>query len=214
MADISDQRGNRYDVSGNVEAQYVDAAQEVLRNKKNIIDLRTLQVEEEKALARAYEQLFEEVRSDTLMTTDLIRYVHSVIFGGLYEWAGRWRTVHISKPGVSWPPPDFLSQAMQEFEKDVLQHYPASSITDDQTFCEAIGHIQGEFLAIHPFREGNARTIKLVTNLFAVQTGRLPLRYDMTNEGKQVYIDAAKAALLGNYEPMATVIHAALTAAR
>jgi len=208
------QQGDRYEVSGNVEAQYVDGAEEVLINKKGITDLRTLQIEEEKGLARSYEQLLAEVRSDTPMTVSLLLYVHKLIFGDLYEWAGRWRTVRISKPGVSWPPPDFLHQAMKNFEPDVFQKYSAAHLTTDDIFCNAVGHIQGEFLAIHPFREGNARTIKLLTNLLAVQAGHLPLRYDMTDAGKQAYIEAAKAALLGNYEPMAVIIRAALEATR
>src|SRR5947209_8531720 len=101
-------RSDRYDTSGNAEAQYMDAAGQVLRNLKGITDLRVLQIEEEKALARAYESLLGEVRSDTPLTVALTRHVHGVIFGGLYAWAGRWRTVRISKPGASWPPPDFL----------------------------------------------------------------------------------------------------------
>lgn len=64
--------------------------------------------------------------------------------------------VRISKPGVTWPPPDFLDSAMQEFERMILQKYPARILSTDVDFCEAVGHIQGEFLAIHPFREGDA----------------------------------------------------------
>lgn len=199
-------------MSGNVEAQYVDAAETVLKNKKGITDLRTHQVEEEAALAGAYSLLLDEVRSDTLITNELICYVHKVIFGDLYEWAGRWRTVKISKEETTWPPPDFLEDAMQEFEKDVLKRYPAGDLSDDATFCSAVGHIQGEFLAIHPFREGNARTIKLVTDLLAAQTGRLPLQYDMTDTGTAKYIEAAKAAMLKNYELMTIIIGEALKA--
>ena len=44
---------DRYDVSGNTEAQYVDAAQTVLVNKKGIADLYALYLAEEEALARA-----------------------------------------------------------------------------------------------------------------------------------------------------------------
>lgn len=92
----------------------MDKEQTVLKNKKDIADLYTLQLEEEKALAKAYESLLEEVRSDTSITSELIRYVHITIFGELYEWAGQWRRVRISKPGVSWPPPDFLDEAMEK----------------------------------------------------------------------------------------------------
>jgi cell filamentation protein len=199
-------------VTGNVEAQYVDAEETVLKNKKGIADLHMLQVEEEAALAGAYSLLLDEVLSDTLFTNELICYVHKVIFGDLYEWAGRWRTVKISKEETTWSPPDFLEGAMQEFGKDVLKRYCAGDLSDDETFCGAVGHIQGEFLAIHPFREGNARTIKLVTDLLAAQTGRLPLQYDMTDVGTDQYIEAAKAAMLKDYEPMTVIIGEALRA--
>jgi hypothetical protein len=92
--------------------------------------------------------------------------------------------------------------------------YPPGVLRSDDAFAVGIGHIQGEFLAIHPFREGNARTIKLVTDLLAVQTGRLPLQYNMSDAGRTRYIDAAKAALVKNYEPMAAVIRDAVAATR
>ncbi len=207
------QNSSRYSVGGD-ENEYMDAAKTVLKNKKHIEDLHALYIEEEKALAVAYEILFEEVRSDTVITSELIRYAHLSIFGHLYEWAGRWRTVTISKPGVTWPPPDYLDEAMITFEKEVLFNYPASSLENDKNFCEAIGHIQGEFLAIHPFREGNARTIKLVTDLLALQSGRLPLAYDDSEKGRVKYIEAAKAAILQNYDPMIEFIRDSLTASQ
>ena len=200
---------SRYTIGGS-ENEYMDTEQTVLKNKKGILDLHTLYIEEEKALARAYEQLLSDVRSDTPITSELILYVHRTIFDGLYDWAGRWRTVTISKPGVTWPPPDYLDDAMRKFEREVLLVYPVSSLTTDLEFCAALGHIQGEFLAIHPFREGNARTIKLVTNLLAVQTGRLPLAFDSSKRGADLYIEAAKAAMLKDYIPMTHIMEKAL----
>ncbi len=59
----------------------------------------------------------------------------------------------ISKPGVTWPPLDYLDEAMRTLENEVLSAYPASSLRADEDFCKALGYMQGEFLAIHPFRE-------------------------------------------------------------
>lgn len=214
MAEKPHKRRDRYDVSGNVEAQYVDEAQLVLVNKRGIVDLDTLQTAEEQALARAYGQLLGEVHTDTPMSCDLLRHIHATIFGDLYDWAGRWRSVWISKPGITWPPPDFLDQSMGEFERTVLARWPVSAIGDDATFCQAIGEVQGEFLTIHPFREGNARTIKLLTDLLAVQTGRPLLAYDNSPRGADAYIEAAKAAFKRDYEPLATLIAEALVRSR
>lgn len=214
MADSKKKRPDRYDVSGNVEAQYVDPEQTVLRNKQGITELATLQAAEEVALARAYRRLLREVRTDTPLTCGLLRHIHATIFGELYEWAGRWRTVWISKPGVTWPAPDFLARNMGVFEDGVLRAYPAPVLTENIAFCAAVGQIQGEFLVIHPFREGNARTIKLATDLLAAQTGRPLLVYDQSEEGQTSYVEAAKAAFREQYGPMAEVIRQALARAQ
>lgn len=214
MAETPRPHRDRYDVSGNAEAEYVDAEQTVLVNKLGISDLETLQIAEEEALAKAYETLLREVRVDTPMTCDLLLHIHKRIFGNLYAWAGRWRSVTISKPGVTWPPPLFVPKAMEGFERTVLKRFPAKALTDDDKFCEAVAEIQGEFLVVHPFREGNARTIKLMTNLVAAQSGRPLLVYDKTDEGQEKYIVAASQAFAKNYRPMLTIIRAALAEGR
>jgi cell filamentation protein len=103
---------------------------------------------------------------------------------------------------------------MATFARDVLSRWPAQAIGDDPTFCQAVGEIQGEFLTIHPFREGNARTIKLLTDLLAVQTGRPLLAYDNSARGVDAYIEAAKQAFKRDYGPLATLIAAALARSR
>jgi len=98
--------------------------------------------------------------------------------------------------------------------KSFSERYPAVMLKDDDAFCRAAGEIQGEFLAIHPFREANARTIKLLTDLLAAQTGRPLLVYDATEPGREGYITAARAALKADYGPMVDVIRQALATAR
>jgi cell filamentation protein len=213
MNDTPLPRRDRYDVSGNVEAEYVDAAGTVLVNKPGIARLDELQQFEEEGLAKAYETLLGEVRVDTLLTCDLILHIHARIFGELYAWAGRWRTVGISKPGITWPPPQFLDENMRLFEQNVLRRRPANSCKDDDSFCKAAAEIQGEFLVVHPFREGNARTIKLLTDLLAAQTGRPLLVYDQTDSGREAYIAAAGQAFCRDYSRLETIIRQALAAA-
>jgi cell filamentation protein len=214
MGNESRQRSDRYDVSGNPEAQYVDEARTVLINKKGITDLETLQIEEEEALARAYETLLSEIHVGTPLSCALLLHLHRRVFGDLYEWAGRWRTVWIRKPGITWPAPDFLAGNMEQFERNVLGKYPAEQLGDENAFCGALGEIQGEFLVIHPFREGNARTIKLASNLLSAQTGRPLLKYDSSDSGKERYIAAAKAAFKRDYAPMTEIIRQALARAQ
>ena len=186
----------------------------MLVNKKGITDLHSLQVAEEEALALAYKRLFAEIRADTPLSCALVRHIHSRIFGDLYDWAGRWRTVNISRPGITWPPPGFIHQNMEVLQRDVLSKYPASVLSDDDAFCRAAAAIQGEFLVIHPFREGNARTIKLLTDLLAAQASRPALKYDESDAGRDAYIASASAAFKRDYRAMEQVIRRALREGR
>jgi cell filamentation protein len=214
MAKKSRHHRDRYDVSGNVEGQYVDEAQTVLVNKQGITRLEALQIAEEAALTSAYESLLDEVRTTTRMTCDLLRHIHGRIFGDLYDWAGRWRTVNISKSGITWPPPAYISENMEAFERDVLRMHPASALAEDEVFCGAAAEIHGEFLVVHPFREGNARTIKLLTDMLSLQTGRPLLIYDQSDFGREQYVAAASAAFKHDYRPMKDVLREALAESR
>jgi cell filamentation protein len=64
-----------------------------------------------------------------------------------------------------------------------------------------------ELILIHPFREGNGRTARLLADLMAMQANRPPLNYiaiDQTKnqQGFNDYILAIHAGLAGNYEPI------------
>jgi cell filamentation protein len=203
-------RGDRYDTSGNPETEYVDDQMLVLRNREGITDSESLMKREQELHAIAYELLLQETRIDTRLSCDLLKHIHSTIFLKLYEWAGRYRTVWISKPGITWPAPDFLVASMTAFESEILSKHSPELLAAEDAFCHAVAEIQGEFLVIHPFREGNARTIKLATDLLAIQTGRLPLAYDQSEQGAQAYIAAATAAFARDYALLEQVIHSAL----
>jgi len=103
---------------------------------------------------------------------------------------------------------------MQEFDQTVLRKYQTKKLIDDEAFCAAVAEIQGEFLVVHPFREGNARTIKVMTDLLAAQTERPLLVYDDSDAGREKYILAASQSFRKNYRPLVEVIRAALAEAR
>lgn len=123
-----------------------------------------------------------------------IPHIHATIFGDLYDWAGKWRTVWISKPGTTWPAPDFLEGNMEEYDRAILHRYPAAAIHDDEEFCAVAAEIQGEFLV-------------------AAQTGRPLIAYDQTEQAAVDYIEAAKAAFKRQYGPLADIIRQALARA-
>ncbi len=53
-----------------------------------------------------------------------------------------------------------------------------------------------------------------MTDLLAAQTGRPPLVYDQSEDGREAYIAAATAAFKKQYRSMEAIIRQALAAAR
>lgn len=61
-----------------------------------------------------------------------------------------------------------------------------------------------ELILIHPFREGNGRTARLLANLMAMQAKKPPLNFSSidqtkTQKGFEQYIVAIHAGFSGNY---------------
>lgn len=147
------------------------------------------------------------------ITLDLIRRVHEAMFGDLYPWAGEWRTVslHKGEGATKWPlPVTGMDSVMLAFEQEVLARTPFLSEDDDTLFAFA-AEFMGEYLALHPFREGNGRSAFILAELILLQNGLLPLdtyhrrrdeaRYFAACEDARVKKDySALAALLAEWE--------------
>ena len=150
---------DKYDVSGNIEAQFVDADEEILVNKLLITDLEELQIHEEESLAAAYEKLLNEVRVDTAMSVELIRYIHELVFGELFEWAGRWRTVVISKPGAIWPHRNSWIRRCRRLRRMSFPNTHPRRSRATKTFAERQPRFRVSFFRfIHSAKETHARS--------------------------------------------------------
>lgn len=181
--------------TGNPENTFYEGEPPVLVNKLDVRDAAEIRRHEKLALDRAYKTVLASRPPDSKqfqLTAATFKTLHAAIFSQLYEWAGRWRTVNIAKDGMKWPNAAFLEQSMQGFERDVLQTVTPHQLQSDADFCRAAAKIHGEFIAVHPFREGNGRTARLACDLLAINTGRPILRFDRSPEGVERYVHANK----------------------
>ena len=107
-----------------------------------------------KSKSKAY-ALFESgmIENIEVGTINGLKQIHAYLFGGLYDFAGKIRTVNISKGGFKFAAAEFLSQTLESIEK-----MPESSF--DEVFDKYI-----EMNIAHPFREGNGRTTKIWLDL-------------------------------------------------
>jgi cell filamentation protein len=118
--------------------------------------------------------------------------IHRHLFQDVYAWAGKIRTVRISKEGSKFCYPENIDREMRQLFPDLakqryLRHLEA------RTFAERAAHFLAELNAIHPFREGNGRTQLSFLTILADQTAH-PLKLE------RLVPSAVLAATISSFE--------------
>lgn len=177
---------------------YVDPDTGVLRNR--------LGIAEQAALDEA-EADYTAVRAATIGHLpgeyDLahLQAVHARVFGDVYGWAGELRTVGIDK-GVPFCPPEHLAS----FAHDVFRRLAAEGFLRGrgrEEFLDGLADLVGNLNALHPFREGNGRTVRLFVAQLARDAG-YELRWrDMDPEEN---VAASRASLAGDDGPLRSML--------
>jgi cell filamentation protein len=118
-----------------------------LANKLGITDEVALAHEEERISKRAALKLYREGGLDALEpgTFDALRRIHRALFGELYDFAGKIRTVNLAKGGFRFASALYLEPALKSIEE-----MPQGTV--DQIVAKYV-----EMNVAHPFREGNGR---------------------------------------------------------
>jgi len=197
-------KGGRYDVSGLVEAQYEAGSQDmVLRNLLGIIDPDEMDRMEARALVKATDILIREYDQEHQFTAADICYLHKTWLGEIYEWAGRYRKINITKDYFTFAMAAQIHKLMEQFEQNQLTQYTPCEFKNREEVVKALAEVHTELLLIHPFREGNGRVARLLSLLMALQAGLPILDFSLIGEHKkQEYIKAVHAGIDRNYQPM------------
>lgn len=146
----------------------------VLRNKLNITDYDELKKSE------ADIGFLKLISVDSVdkgsYDENLIKRIHKHIFEDIFEWAGEYRTVPLVKeelvlPGYSLPYTPFRD-IPKELKKKVqeLNEVPWESMTKEDiatTYARKIALLW----KVHPFRDGNTRTVLSFSYLYAKKHG-------------------------------------------
>ena len=188
----------------------------VLKNKLGITSVRKMEDAELAGYMYAERTMLSEFAIDQKLRLKNIHRLHRLFLGNMDEWAGTYRTVNISKGGFPFASALALPQAMKEFEKKVLKpNTPCHGATLEEIASKiAIVHV--EFLLLHPYREGNGRTARLLATLMAYQANLRGIDFGFIgSKGKNfnAYIRAIQSGIDRNYAPMQKIIMKALRGA-
>ncbi len=186
------------------EAQFEPGSNEqVLKNKLGIKSPKEMDDAEARALERVMVELVGTYDEQRRFTASDIRDIHRRWLGEIYEWAGEYRQVNVSKEDFPFAAASRVPSLMDEFERGALaRHTPCNYKGKVDVSC-ALAETHVELVLIHPFREGNGRLARMFSILMALQAGLPPLDFSLiAEEKKQAYFAAIQAGLDKNYEPM------------
>lgn len=110
--------------------------------------------------------------------------IHHHLFQDVYVWAGRTRTVRISKDGSMFCYPEHV-QAQLRGLFGILRKVAFLRVLPRAIFMAKAAHFLAELNAIHPFREGNGRTQLAFLTLLAAQAG-YPLDIESLDPGEML----------------------------
>jgi cell filamentation protein len=192
----------RYDTTGNPEDEYYPGTS-VLINLEDISDPEELLERETELQLAAYEEIFRPFDEVTIPDLPFFYYLHHLMFSPLFVWAGRPRTVVISKGGTPFCTPQNIDGMMNSLFAELEKERWLTGL-GQATFVERAAYYVCEINAVHPFREGNGRAIRFYLDVLSARTcGDL---FDWTLTSEDEYLHACIAGFRQDYGPMAVVL--------
>jgi cell filamentation protein, protein adenylyltransferase len=151
----------------------------------------------------AFEALSVAVRAEEPLPTGRLSSthycaVHRHLFQDVYGWAGRYRTVRMTKDRSPFCFPENIAGEMRALfarlhGADLLRGKEAKA------FAEEAAAFLAYLNAIHPFREGNGRTQLTFTALLAAEAGH-PLELSRLDPAR--FLQAMIASFFGDEAPL------------
>lgn len=195
---------SRYHTDNLKETQFEPGSRgRVLKNLVGIRSKRAMDEVEAVKLAEVTDWAIRHVTADQRFTADDVCQWHKHWLGEVYEWAGEYRQVNIGKGGFVFAMSPQVPRLMQEFQREVLAKYSPCNFENLDEVLEALAVTHCELVLIHPFREGNGRLSRLLSQLMALQAGLPLLNFSVIKGSKrEAYFAAVREGLDRNYAPM------------
>ena len=158
------------------------AGTDIPKNRLGITEADLLHEIEAILLQQAYQTFIDELQPDTRFDEAYFKSLHQRTWSSLYDWAGVYRSVDMSKGGSLFCRAEFLEKESQRLFRQLEQEGYLKQAADwpKKKFAERMAHYQCELIALHPFYELNGRITRLFFDLIAMYNGYGPVDYSPT----------------------------------
>ena len=134
-----------------------------------ITDIEELEKAEREVTRKTIDSIQKQGAPYSLNT---MAYIHKALFYPLYEWAGQVRTCGIEK-GNTWffVPERIEAEASKRFDALNRDFSDRRIFWDIQKAADRLAVHYGDLNVLHPFREGNGRTQRILFEFIADDIG-------------------------------------------
>ena len=134
---------------------------------------------------------------------DSLFEIYRHLFQDIYSWAGKKRTVEISKDGKQFFPTSHFDNAFRYIDQ-IINEFKKIPKENKKLLAEKLAEILDNVNYLHPFREGNGRTQREFLRLLALEKG-LTLNLNPPDE-KSVYDRYMKGTIESDMQTLTVLI--------
>jgi len=154
--------------SDNADA-YTDPKTGILKNKLGLTTEKKLErVEAEISALRSQELAHSPIAGNFDLSH--LKAIHKKLFSDVYPWAGQIRTVDISKGDSRFAHHGRIEAEAKKLTDQLNREQNLRGLSAER-FSQRAGYYMGELNVIHPFREGNGRTLREYIGQIAKEAG-------------------------------------------
>lgn len=173
---------------------YIDGT-DIPQNKLQIHDSAFIHVLEKKLLDASYAKFSSDLNNNTILDETYFMDLHKKTFDSLYDFAGIYRDVNMSKGESQFCLAQYLhSESKRIFDELKADNYLLDVKKEKQLFTKKLAYYQCELIALHPFYELNGRITRLYFDMLTLYNGYKPIDYSSAI-GNRAYIDASIACV-------------------
>lgn len=186
----------------NMKYKLADNQGDILPNLLALTKIQEINEAEFEGFLKAEIYFTEHLTSRTKINSLYILKIHKMALGHLYSFAGKLRDVNMSKGGFPFAAAKFLPETMSTFENEILSGLP-NKYKSKEELIKDIAIVHGELLFIHPFREGNGRTARLLANLMSRKADYDGLMFEKIGKREfEKYVIAVQSCANKDYDKM------------
>ncbi len=143
-------------------------------------------------------------QSEVLRSIDILSLHELVLANIMDEYAGRIRPGMVRIVGANFTPPN--AQKVPDLLEDLVNYINSNPKGYDIITLATLFHHR--FVWIHPFNDGNGRTVRLAMNLLLMREGYPP--FFILSKDRKKYITALNHANKGNYQKLLLLMNQAV----